>query len=316
MLITNNLPVPFHETFNVHDASKIQDYDTCPRLYFYKYILGYRPIDPIHDLVFGKAFHIAKEILFLEGYSMKSIENGMKAFLIEYRKDFGAETDMDRKKNPASAMLALTKYVQDYERDEFKVLYTEIGITVPVADDRVLYGKMDAIVKDPLFGIQGYDTKTAGAHWSYLEASFRMKMQMALYTHFLFSYFEPEEVYGMVIDATIFTKEPDNLRISIPLNINYLESWLWETNRILDDLEVDFSRLEAVKERNINMRAFRRRTESCVKYNRICEFHDLCYSRPNPVARQNILPAEYRIEFWDCRKEEMKHKFDLTKGEV
>ena len=36
-------PVPEHESWYIHDSSKIQEYLECPRMYFYRYVMGWTP---------------------------------------------------------------------------------------------------------------------------------------------------------------------------------------------------------------------------------------------------------------------------------
>lgn len=316
----NNL-IPYHETFDVQDSTKIQDYLTCERLYFYKYVLGYRNQDPIHDLEFGKAYHLAKEVLFSEGYSQASVDKGMKAFLKEYRKHFSEETDMDfHPKSPGNAELSLMEYILEYQDDQFKVKHTEIGITFLLPKGRVMYGKMDSIIEDEMKGMVSMDTKTSKAHWRYLEDSYQQKFQMLAYTFFLYSYYDPKDVYGVIIDQVILLKN-GNSHFRIPVRpsltndktkiFNTLEAWLWEADSTLDNLERDFDRLSDCKEEDIIMKAFPRRTESCVKYNRICPLFDYCNINHNPLKKLDRIPSGYKIEYWDPRKEEVKVKLEV-----
>ena len=309
-------PVPSHETHNVQDATKIQTYMTCPRLYFYQYILGFRKEEPIHALEFGRAWHEAKDVLFTDGYSIARIEKAYEAFLNSYRKTYGEQTDMDfHPKSPGNAQLALMEYVKEYaELDSFTVLYTEIGISVPIGSDRSLYGKMDSIVKDDvkLGKIVSYEHKTAGALWKWWADSWMMKFQIATYTHFLFSYYDPKEVYGVIVDGTVFRKGGnEHIRVPCELTLPYLDNWLYDTNQIFTKLEGDFNLLSEAKEEDIFMKAFPRCSESCVKYNRICDFHETCKNWHNPIQKLDMIPQGYKVEFWDPRKEHIKVNLKL-----
>lgn len=297
---------------DVQDSTKIQDYMTCPRLYFYRFVLGYKSDRPIHALEFGIAWHLAKEVLFNKGYSNASVDEGMEAFEKHYRQSFPEETDMDyHPKSPGNADLALRQYCIEFQDDEFEVLHTEIGVTMMVSKGRVIYGKMDSIVKDPVRDIMSIDSKSQGAHWSYLEDSYQQKFQMMAYNFFLYSYYPADKVYGVVVDATVFKKtENEHFRVPILVgnrgNFDKLESWLWETEQILDDLDRDFDRLADAKESDIVMKAFPRRTESCVKYNKICPLFHVCHVRHNPLQKLDLIPAGYKIEHWDPRRENIK----------
>ena len=313
--MNNNLPVPIHETHNVQDATKIQTYLTCPRLYFYEYVLGFRPEEPNHNLVFGSAWHMGKEVLFNEGYSLPSIKKAYDAFLLEYRETFGEERDMDfHPKSPANAELALLEYVKEYKDDEFKVLNTEVGIVVPIGEGRDLYGKMDSIVQCPIRGIISYEHKTAGALWKWWSDSWLMKFQISTYTHFLYSYYDPKEVYGIVVDGTVFRKKGnEHLRVPCQLSLPFLDNWLYDTNQTFAKLEHDFNLLSSSTRDDNFMKAFPRCTESCVKYNRMCPMFDFCHSWHNPLQRLDVMPQGYKTEFWDPRKEHINITMELGK---
>ena len=123
-------------------------------------------------------------------------------------------------------------------------------------------------------------------------------------------YYDPKDVYGIIIDLSIFRKpnkqgisQNDHNRIPCPKNPEHLSSWLYETNIIFDRLENDFDMLYNEKENQPFMKSFMRNRESCVKYNRICEFWDICHAWNNPLQHLNEIPMGYKIEHWDCRKE-------------
>jgi len=309
MKIPKELPVPYHETLEVMDSTKMQTYLTCPRKFFFEYVLGYRPEEKNHNLVFGSAWHKAKDIIFTNGYSVSSVESAVEAFLKEYRESFSEETDMDfHPKSPGNAEIALYQYVKQYaEFDSFKVLHTEVGIAVPIGRERVLYGKMDAINYDEMRGYFSLETKTAGALWSYWQDQWLQKFQISAYAHFLYCHYPPDEVYGVIIDGSVFRKtENQHIRIPVPLTVEYLESWLWEANLWFDRLEEDFKNLGYVQQSDSVMRAFPRNTESCVKYNRMCPLFEVCHARRNPVRNYDSLPTGLTIEHWDPRREEVK----------
>lgn len=309
--------IQYKDTFSVQDSTKIQDYETCPRLYFFRYVLGFRPDYPIHDLEFGIAWHLAKEVLYTDGYSEESVKKGMIKFEEYYRQFYPEIGDMDHfPKSPGNAELALMQHCIEFQNDNFEVLHTEVGATFLLSKGRIMYGKLDTIIRDlnmPKQQIKSIDSKTQGAHWSYLEDSYLQKFQSLAYTYFLYSYFEPSEVYGLVIESTIFKKtENELLRIPIQVNIDRLESWLWEAETIFDNIERDFDRLSSCKESDVIMKSFPRRTESCVKYNKICPLFQVCHAKNNPLQNINLIPAGFKIEHWDPRTQPTNVKLEVT----
>src|SRR6056297_1666436 len=60
-----NYPITSHPTWNTVDSSKLKTFATCPRMYFFEYVLGWRTdFPPIHTS-FGSAIHEALEVLSL-----------------------------------------------------------------------------------------------------------------------------------------------------------------------------------------------------------------------------------------------------------
>lgn len=291
-----------NELHLVQDPSKLQAYITCERMYFFEYIMNLDIEGANHNLVFGKAFHKAKDVLLSKGYSPQSVASAYEAFLEEYRKTYSDDTDLDWKgKNPSNVELALNEYVVEYCEDKFDCLHTEIGITVPIGNSRTIYGNMDSILQDDR-GIFSLETKTAGAVWSYLADQFMMKFQVDTYTHFLYSYFEPKDVYGVIMDVCVFKKENDHLRIPCIKSINRIECWLWEANTVFDRLEKDFEALSKQTTDQLFMTAFMRRVESCVQYNRICPYFELCHAWNNPLQHIGTIPAGFVLKEWDPRR--------------
>ena len=293
--------------YRVHDSSKIQKYMVCERLYFFKYVLGLNSENPIHNLIFGSCFHLAKEVLFLNGYSKESIDKAMDAFLLEYRKTYSEDTDdLFKGKFPGNVEKALLEYTLQFQTDTFETLFTEVAMSVPIGHDRIIYGKLDAVLKDgeKIFSLE---TKTSGALWAWWADQWLLKFQIDTYSHFLYSYFDPKQVEGIIIDGTIFRKNDiENLRVNCKRSFERISAWLWEANRHFDNLERDFEALANTKEDDLFMPAFPRRTECCIQYNRMCEFQDICAAWHNPLQHLNEVPSGYKIEHWDPRKEDAK----------
>jgi len=91
---------------------------------------------------------------------------------------------------------------------------------------------------------------------------------------------------------------------------NQMNSWLWNTVDIVDDLERDMDRLSHCTDSDLIMQAFRMNPESCTKYYG-CMFHDYCMSWDNPLRCCDEPPLGYREEFWDPRTMETTNKMDL-----
>lgn len=58
-------PIQPKPTWDIADSSKLKTFTTCPRMYFYEYVLGWRLDSPPIHTAFGSAIHAALEVLSL-----------------------------------------------------------------------------------------------------------------------------------------------------------------------------------------------------------------------------------------------------------
>ena len=61
-------PIDEQPYWAIKDSSKLDDYERCPRAYFYRHILGWNIDFPAHDLIFGECWHRAREHQLIHGY--------------------------------------------------------------------------------------------------------------------------------------------------------------------------------------------------------------------------------------------------------
>lgn len=138
------------ETWGILDSSKLSDFMSCDRYYFYRHMLGWVNETKNQNLTFGRAWHAAMESLLLatprriratsdvtrEAIKVDHIEEAFQVFTKVYREDFGAETDLDYEpKSPGNALQALHDYLHYYPVDDFETLFTEVLATVPISLD-------------------------------------------------------------------------------------------------------------------------------------------------------------------------------------
>ncbi len=211
-----NYPIPPHDTWDIHDSTKVTDYASCARMYFFKYVLGYRSTYPNNDLVFGISEHKAQEFLLrqdndlpfdLRGYPLHLLDPAQGHFLVEYRKEFDLITDDQfSPKNPGRAHLMRGEYCKHYNADHFKVLHTEIGGTVPVnLSSRVMHFKIDAIIEEDnkLWVFDHKTTKSIGRVW---EDQFTLAHQTNCYVHAACCYYGFERVSGFKVNGLVMKK--------------------------------------------------------------------------------------------------------------
>lgn len=320
-------------TWTLYDSSKIDDWLACRRKYFYAHILGWRLDVPAHDLYFGHCWHVAREYQLLNGYD--DVEGAYIAFLDDYRQEFGEETDsIYTPKDPAGVLNALMQFRDergsDLVENEVVVLdgvkMTEISGRVPIDKKRFLHYRMDSIMRrredDKIFS---WDHKTTsekyinGRQWG---EQFYLSIQNGTYTHCLYCLFPIEQVLGIEFCGVGFTflsrgssQRPAGYhatlrRVPAFKTPDQMNTWLWNVNSIVDDIECEMDRMYYCKESDPVFMAFQLNPKSCTDY-RGCPYHDFCLAWQNPLQHCYEPPIGYRIEHWDPSKMDTTNKMNL-----
>lgn len=291
-----------HPTWEIIDSSKVTAFITCPRKYFYKYILGWVGEDISVHLVFGEGWHRAMEKLLKEGYTTDAVHSAYSAFLEYYRRYFTKMEDANFfPKAPSSVVPALIEYIERYRESDrnMEVLYTEISGTAPIGEDRVIHFRMDGVVKREE-GIVCLEHKTGSRLTGNWGDQWTLKVATGTYMHVLNCLYSPEEVYGLIINGAIFRKSGnDFVRFPIRKNNEMMNQWLWNVNHWIDLIEWNMKELESSSENDDILYAFPLNPESCTKWGRMCPFHDFCFSWGNPLKRCDEVPYGFKQEWWN-----------------
>lgn len=326
--------IPYHSSWEILDASKLEEFDSCPRSFFYKYILGWRPDIPAHDLHFGTSWHDAREYQLIHGYD--KIDEAFEAFLTTYREVFDESTDdYYRPKCPEGVKHALANFALTYHDDlELNELlrnpdtnepFTEISGTVPISDNRVLHFRMDSLLRNKKTGkIFSWDHKSSSTYIKYnaWDNQFQLKLQNGTYTHCMYCIFPVDDVLGVEFDGCGFEYLSRGSRArpagcySILKRVPAFKSkqemnvWLWLVNELYDRIEIEMDKLSRCKEGDNIMQAFPLSPNSCSKY-RGCPFFDLCINWPNPLRRCQEPAMGFKQEFWDPTTIKSRNKLNL-----
>jgi hypothetical protein len=310
-------------TWEIFDATKLQDFMTCPRKYFYRYILGWRPDTPNIHLEFGSAWHLAMEHLLREGKGPKALIEACNLFCDHYDQHFDAAQDLlNAPKNKDNALRALAQYCDFYYHDPHvtSVIDTEVAGTVPLGTD-TLHFKIDAIVRTQ-YGYAVLDHKTASRFSSLWDAEWTMKMQVHIYTHVLYMLFPPQDVFGFIVNGVSLTNPPrikkdgtpyvgdrDNefRRVVVRRTPAHMNVWFTNTSRLLKSLRKEHELLSRAKPSDDALDAFPLNTESCTRYG-VCPYHQLCSvdGWANPLRRCSTTPLGFKQEFWNPKDSEAK----------
>lgn len=319
-----SFPINYHPTWDIRDSSKLDDFIACNRYYLLCHIFGWRMDQPAHDLHFGQCYHYAREHQLLHGY--EDVAGAYEKFLDPYREEFEPETDaIYLPKTPTGVLKALTTFRDERSLDLVEnevveidgVKMTEISGTVPVDDKRILYYRMDTIMRrkadEKIFS---WDHKTTsekyiiGRQWS---ESFHLGIQNGTYTHCLYCMFPIDKVLGIEFCGTGFNYLKKGSkdrsagyyatlkRVTAFKTPDQMNTWLWTVNNILDDIDREMDRLMHCSEDDTVLMAFPMNHHHCSSY-RGCQFHDYCLSWQNPLQYAYEPPIGFKEDFWNPAK--------------
>ena len=323
-----------HNTTNIIDSSKINDFIKCRRYCMYAHFFGWKSLTPSNHLVFGEAWHLAMEYLLLNGYSMKSVAQAFELMLNKYRQTFPPETDeMFGAKTPENAFIVLAKYAQKYARDleQFEVLYTEIAGSVSIGEGKQINFRMDSVLRELANKkISSLEHKTGSSTYMWLE-QWILSIQFGTYTHVLNCLFPAEEIDAVYVNGVFFGKgikawaelratgettmktiPYDFLREPVKKSRNQMQVWLDTINYYYDELKMEAQLLVDAKDSDEVLRAFPLNPLSCGSYGHVCEYKDFCTAWANPLRKlSDEAPLGFKIEFWNPLEREAKQVFTL-----
>ena len=308
-----------HKSLEALDASKLITYMSCPRMFLWRHVLGLRVDNVNPHIEFGRAWHKALESLLRSDYSESAVNTAFEVFMDEYTASGGEPIGY---KTPHSALQALHQYAIFYKDDrrKHKVLHTEVLFSVPISvppdEERVLYGRFDAIVQDE-HGLWVLEHKTTSRQTQVYFDSWDNHFQIGLYLFALWLIFGTAyKPCGVKLNVTIFKKDgPTFVRQIIRKSYDQLESWLYDARAWLARLNYDLQVITMLEAKDETvLQAFPRATPACgLATWKNCQYIDLCANTPNPLVYLEDTPIGFVREYWDVRDEPAKQRKTIGK---
>ena len=308
------LPVPYKESFEVLDSSKIQTFQDSPRRFFFEHVLGWRVDEPNIHLVFGSSWHDAMEVMMREvgSYTDATVARAYNAFqrgFLDVYNDPLQETGSD-KKTEGAALNALISYAEEYKNDDFTTHEVEVAGTIPISNTRLIHFKLDTIIEygagHPLYrpGFWSMEHKTGSMNTIGWRSKWGIIVQPWTYTHALKGLYQNEAV-GVIINGVFFYKKGQAfIRIPVIKSDTMMQAGLDSVNHWVDQIEWNFKMLQEENAKNSTMFSFPCNGMSCSKFGN-CPYMNMCATWANPLAKcEHGPPVGFKEEFWDPRKAE------------
>ena len=310
-----------------YDNTRISDYRTCPRYFYYRHVRGWVPDKIALALTFGLAWHDAMDVLWTviarECQNItpsEAAELAYLAFLERWKEqELKDPTEMTPEealeimpRHPSVAREMLHEYaVQRFpliSGKEFDLIDCEKPFAVPMdpKDDTLFYvGRLDKIfsIKSKIH-IGDHKTtslykKDGGFRRDFVE-SFSPNSQVDGYTFASGVLYENKQRTIWVDAALVHKTVHDQFRfIEIDRTMSQLYQWVWETREWINRIEEEKKNLAENKDQYKNteyLAGFPKNTGSCWNYGG-CPYIPLCKAYANPEAVDET-PAGYKEEHW------------------
>lgn len=274
---------------------------------------------------FGTAMHAAAEVLTAHihhGYTDKVVAAAIRAFEEKWDQ-LGIEDMPGMPKSRGNGRDAILMYADEYPADKnrYECLYTEIAGTVPLAEDRFMRFRLDALLLDKSTNsLTIIDHKTV----SRLDKSWQEKWDRAvqvqtylLVLHYLAPLLDLQPghvvINGWHLLKPLKDGTPKNGFIRIPLGAgeDAILMSLYNLNHWWDQMQWNYEiltkEIEELEDRDV-LNAFPVNGEACSRYP--CRTGGLCTAWLNPLTRINDRPP-HLMERPPFRDDRVKWQINL-----
>lgn len=297
-----------------YDNTRISAYKTCPRSYFIRHQLGWKPTGTGLALIFGLSWHDAQDIVW--EYGKKFPPGDLAAVAFEaFKKTWqenGQPLDIPLEsehyylpRTPSIAYEMLYEYCHTRERmlNEADIVAIEQPFAVPIPGmpGHWYIGRLDKVVD---YNVQRvileHKTTTAYAtvgnfRTDYVESWF-MAAQIKGYQ------FGGGLFYGNInsvwVDAALVHKKIHDAFKFIPVSHQFplLQEWIEGTKAWVKTMSEEEDRYREVGQLTPGM--FKKNEESCFGKFGACPYIDICRTIPDPSQLEEP-PAGYVEEHWE-----------------
>lgn len=303
------------------DYSSLSTYLTCPRKFFFQYVLHLRPAGPPSlDLIFGSCWHFGLETAYKKlkdnpkesPLSLTKIASEAFNRLWELEAAEWYHPDTAFPKSPTRAADMYYKYFQDYTHvdSQAEIIGVEEPFTIALGNGLPSYiGRIDlAVLRDGDLEIIEHKTSKYANQVTY--AGYKNSLQCEGYLaagHLYFSKL-PRIVYNL---ALCQKSKIEHFRYPITKSASKIDRFLLDLCKhckdILTDLE-GYQSWSSTKKEDVFPWFDRRPGMACTQFFRTCDYYDLCLARNNPTLWKDNPPSGFQIQEWDPSTHEAQIK--------
>ena len=307
------------------DYSSLSTYISCPRKFFFNYVLSYQSVNPKIDLVFGSAWHYGLEVAYT---AWKEDTNLTETDLIElsitgfntYWKVEGEpnwpDPDQIFPKSPGNAANMYSAYWQRYypiDRDK-KILGIELPFNLNIPDTSILYtGRIDLAFLNSS-NLEIVDHKTAKSVNKITLTGFISSLQTSGYLTIGKLYYD--RIAGMYYRVALCQKSKVAHEEFEVVKLDHeIERFLTELSYWAKTISGDCIKYETALQDDANFNQDytpnifpRTPGYACTAFFSPCPYLDLCMMKNNPLYFHDKVPQGFKVEEWNPEEHEEKIK--------
>jgi hypothetical protein len=259
------------------DFSMLNEYERCPRRYFWRYEEQKIKIGAQAPLLFGTAIHLAMDSWYMD----KNIEKAIQLFKDNYPQN------LDEKRTVECGEVLIREYAKTYANQPFEeIIATEKQYEMPLTDELVFVGKLDKIIKW-VYGLTAIDHKTTSLYLSTYVPVAETSWQYTGYDALLKNHYST--AWGVLVDilhvpAHLWDKEKKPrtafervLLTKSPFETAQWQEWVQDVANLISE--------------NRKVKKWRKNMGECYSYNSQCSYLDFCLL-PVPFSEQIQLMNE------------------------
>lgn len=277
----------------IMDSTAMMTYKTCPRLYFYRIVLGFTPKETPEYFAFGTAYHKFREVLQRDADTHKlSVQEALihatDVAVEMYKKHPIPDSDskwafltIDRLNQ--SCLVAFKHWLKERLDGHIKVTAFEQPFTLQLGSIWVA-GRADNIV-DWRGEPWGRDFKTSSKTGPFYSRTLEPNDQFTRYT-WAESKLTGKQVKGQIVEVLYNTKKEGPIIETFTTTRTLGQLKRWELEHGFWMRQIDESREQDMYPMN---------EKSC----NFCKYHSVCKSS-SESGQMSQLKSYFKVEPWDC----------------